>query len=283
MVSAVLTETQSSCPLYGVATLTFPSTTAVMNPFLDAQLFLRVTLPGGGTVTVDGYYDGDGVDDSGNSVLFRARVYCGHAGTHHWRSASGIKELDRLKGRITVSGTPAGPQWRGKLRVHSVDHHQFQYDNGDWFLHIGDTGYRYVVDEEPQWREYIDQAVSVMGATKIRTWFARGRHSVDALFHKRKGLNLKYWQVIEERVAYALQRYPSVQLQLIIYGEDWERLAMAASGDVVSAYAARYAQARWSAFPNVHWCVINDVTVATVVDIAAEMAKREPWGTLLTR
>jgi hypothetical protein len=41
------------------------------------------------------------------------------------------------------------------------------YDNGEWFLHIGDTGYRYVVDTEPEWQRYLDQAVTVMAATKV--------------------------------------------------------------------------------------------------------------------
>ena len=82
---------------------------------------------------------------------------------------------------------------------------------------------------------------------------------------------------------YALLRYPWVQFQVIVYGEDAPRLALAAAGDAISAYAAQYAQARWSSFPNVQWCVINDRTTTSVRPIAEAMAAREPWSTLLTR
>jgi hypothetical protein len=52
----------------------------------------------------------------------------------------------------------------------------------------------------------------------------------------------------------------------------------------MSALIPAYAQARWSAFPTVQWCVINDVVRHAHVDVVATaMAAREPWGSLLTR
>jgi hypothetical protein len=67
-------------------------------------------------------------------------------------------------------------------------------------LHIGDTGYRFVVASEPCWQEYIDQAAE-MGATKIRTWFAMDRGTVDALFTANgKDPALFYWKEIERRI-----------------------------------------------------------------------------------
>ena len=100
------------------------------------------------------------------------RAYCQIPGQWRWRSvASGpVQSLDGRSGEFAV--VPANNP--GKLRKAPCDPHQFAFDNGEWFLHIGDTGYRYVTDTEPLWEEYLDQAAAT-GFTKIRTWFCRSR------------------------------------------------------------------------------------------------------------
>jgi hypothetical protein len=183
----------------------------------------------------------------------------------------------------------------GKLRLHPEDRRQFVFDNGDWFLHIGDTGYRYLTTTEKKWRSYIDQAVT-MGATKIRTWFCQGRSDVQILFSdERRSLNLEYWQEMDRRLDYALEQYPQIQFQLIPYGEDIAELKRYAANDKMAKLVAQYAQARFSAYPNVQWCISNDrevisggeesgrkILASTIQQIAQDMRLREPWGTLLT-
>lgn len=243
------------------------------------------TRPDGSTVTVDSFPDGDNV--------YRARAYCDQIGRWRWETTEAPKEFDQQSGEFQV----AASNLPGKLRKHPQDSRQFAYDNGEWFLHIGDTGYRYVAASEPQWREYIDQAAR-MGATKTRVWFCGSRHSVEALLtDDRQALNLPYWQEIDRRVAYALEHHPHLILQLIPYGEDTDELRRYAQGDPGAFEIARHAQARFSAFPNVQWCVSNDMILGTADNsqtghrrldadairrIGIDMAKREPWGTLLT-
>lgn len=60
-----------------------------------------------------------------------------------------------LARRFGVAPDSALPKTKGKLRPHAEDGYQFQYDDGDWFLHIGDTGYRYLADGEPLWQQYV--------------------------------------------------------------------------------------------------------------------------------
>jgi hypothetical protein len=66
-----------------------------------------------------------------------------------------------------------------------------------------------------------------------------------------------------------------------------------AKGDRLAHLVAKYAQARFSSFPNVHWCISNDrditdqpgnrsVSPAVINRIARDMRDREPWNTLLT-
>lgn len=253
------------------------------NPYLENGLRVVYTRPDGSTVSVDAFYDGDGI--------YRARAYCDQVGVWHWRSVENGFDGQSGSFQVVPSTLP------GKLRVHPEDPYQFAYDNGEWFLHIGDTGYRYVVASEPEWQAYIDQAAQ-MGATKIRTWFCEGRSDVQTLLADgRKALNLPFWQEIDRRVTYALEHYPRVILKLIPYGEDTAEIRRYAAGDPASHLIARYAQARFSAFPNVYWCMTNDreivedntqtltgrqVYADTIRQMGSDMATCEPWGTLLT-
>ncbi len=278
----------AATPHRGVHEVEIACETQAAIPRPECALAVAFARPDGSTVTVDGFFDGE----ADGRLVFKARAYCDQTGPWSWASSSEIPGLNGRAGSFTVvpSALP------GKLRAHPEDPHQFAYDNGEWFLHIGDTGYRYVVDTEPEWQAYIDQAVT-MGATKIRTWFCRSRGGVEALFTPgREALDLPYWKEIDRRLQYALNRYPHVMFQLIPYGEDGRELRRYAEGDAMSRLVARYAQARLSAFPNVTWCISNDQKLvgagetpeggrvsASVVDaIGRDMAAREPWGTLLT-
>ena len=267
----------------GLHEIELKASSKLNNPYFDLELRITFTRPDGSEVTVDGFYDGAG--------LFKARAYCDTVGSWRWRSVSGVTEMDGQTGVFEV--VPSSH--KGKLRKHSEDSRQFAYDNGDWFLHIGDTGYRYVTDTEPEWQAYIDQAAQA-GFTKVRTWFCRGRSDVQVLFAEdRTALNLPYWQEIDRRLTYALEHHPHVIFKLIPYGEDTEEINRYAADDPASTLIARYAQARFSAFPNVIWCISNDREIVThnqlegrrvhydtICKMGRDMAAREPWGTLLT-
>jgi hypothetical protein len=250
-------------------------------PFFDVELHFLFTLPDGREVRAEGFFKG--------GKTWAARAYCAQVGTWKWRSVSNQPDLDGRSGSFEVQPSDLP----GKLRKYPDDPRQFAYDNGQWFLHIGDTGYRYVAAAEPLWQQYIDEAAEI-GFNKVRTWFSSGRHDVAALFTPdRQGLDLAYWNEIERRLTYPLEKYPHIQFQLIPYGEDWPELVRYVQGDRAAPLVARYAQARFSAFPNVQWCISNDgiissaegrrnVAPATIERIGRDMRAREPWGTLLT-
>ena len=279
----VLSDGNRPALLRGVYEVLLISESAPVHAFQPGLVQVTFTPPGGTGITVDAFYDG--------GSLFRARAYCREMGDWTWRCSSADATLDGKQGtfRVIDSDLP------GKLRQHPADPHQFAYENGEWYLHIGETGYRCLTSTEKKWKPYIDQAVR-MGATKIRTWFCQGRHDVQVLFSDgRKSLNLEYWQEMDRRLAYALENHPRLQFQLIPYGEDTEELKRYAMGDEMSKLIAQYAQARFSAYPNVQWCVSNDrhiitdgeetgrrLFASTIDQIALDMKNREPWGTLLT-
>ena len=252
-------------------------------PFDPTPAQVTFTQPDGANITVDAFQD--------SATVFKARAYCSQPGDWSWRCRSRDKSLEGKHGtfRVIESTLP------GKLRLHPRDRHQFAFDNGDWFLHIGDTGYRYLTATEKKWKPYIDQA-SEMGATKIRTWFCQGLTDVQVLFSEdHTALNLEYWQAMDQRLVYALEEHPRIQFQLIPYGQDLAELRRYAANDKMAKLVARYAQARFSAYPNVQWCISNDCEIitagkesgrkifaTTIQQIALDMDRREPWGTLLT-
>lgn len=280
---ATLVSNTAEAPHRGVYEIVLKMDKRVGNPYFDVDFRVTFVRPDRSQVVVDGFYDGGGV--------FKARAYCDTLGQWRWVSASNVSGLNAKSGSFNVNPS----KFKGKLRKHPDDPQQFAYDNGEWFLHIGDTGYRYVTDTEPEWMAYIDQAAEV-GFTKIRTWFCRGRSDVQALFSEgRSKLNLEYWREIDKRVTYALNRHPHIIFQLIPYGEDTKEIERYGKADRAAILVAKYAQARFSAFPNIYWCVSNDRHIIArkqmgdrdaspyVIDrIAKDMRAREPWGTLLT-
>jgi hypothetical protein len=271
----------SAAPHRGVWQLELTLNDPGGNPFFDVELQFVFALPDGREVKAEGFYRG------GNR--WAGRAYCAQTGVWWWRSVANRPALDGRSGTFTVQ-TSTLP---GKLRQHPQDRRQFACDNGEWFLHLGDTGYRYVNPDEPLWQQYLDEAAQV-SFNKIRTWFCSGRHVVGGLFTQdRQGLNLAYWDEIERRLLYALEKHPHIQFLLIPYGEDWPELRRYGEGDRAALLVARYAQARFSAFPNVQWCISNDSHIspgpgnrnadpATIHRIGRDMRAREPWGTLLS-
>nr|WKN39017.1 DUF5060 domain-containing protein [Tunicatimonas sp. TK19036] len=279
----VLSQDQPEALHRGIYELTLNTTGEAGNPYYKITFAVTFTRPDGSAVVAEGFFDG------GNA--FKVRAYCDTPGTWKWASSSNNVGLDGKSGTFEVVPSDL----KGKLRQHPDDPYQFAYDNGDWFLHIGDTGYRFVVASEPYWKEYIDQAVE-MGATKIRTWFAMDRGKVDALFTANgRDLSLFYWKEIERRILYTLRKHPDIVLQLIPYAEDTDRIRAYRAGDEAAQLIARYSQARWSSFPNVQWTITNDRKVLQQDTLSGrevhyddinvmgeDMAKREPWGTLIT-
>lgn len=267
-------------PQYGLYEMTFES---VKNGATFQFPTVNFSSPAGRIIKADGFYEG------GNT--YKVRAYCNEPGAWKWEIQPN-QNFEKRDGSFKVVKSDR----KGKLIKHREDPYQFAYDNGQWYLHIGDTGYRYLSKDEPKWKEYIDQAKEV-GMTKTRVWFNSSRFGVEGLFAEdRTTLNLSYWQEMDKRVAYAYENYPDLILQLIPFGEDTEELKRYFAEDTISFEMARYAQARFSAYPNVTWCISNDREIVSdstelegrkipekiIEKIGNDMADREPWGTLLT-
>lgn len=281
--SAIVSTMTSQAQHRGVYELVLDAPFGGRNSYFDVDVDVLFIRPDETQVSVDAFFDGD--------TTFKARAYCDQIGTWSWVSISNVDGLNQQRGQFEVMES----ELPGKLRKHPQDSRQLAYDNGDWFLHIGDTGYRYVTATEPLWQPYIDQAAQV-GFNKIRTWFCQDRYDVQILFGpNRESMNLEYWQEIDRRMVYALEQYPHIIFQLLPYGEDTQEIIRYGEGDRASIFVGEYAQARFSALPNVYWSFTNDRHIISrqpmggrdaspfvINKMGDDFAAREPWGTLLT-
>ena len=158
---------RDSCHRYGVyeVMLTLPAVDSPEYPYFNTTLAVDFSLPDGAGVEVSAFYDG--VEPATGAQVYVARCYCGQPGAYRWASRSNMKALDQRSGTFTATADhPAG--WHGKLRIHAEDTSQFQWDDGTWYLHLGDTGYQYISPLDMNWKRFIDQSVKVRQCTNNR-------------------------------------------------------------------------------------------------------------------
>ncbi|TWD75169.1 uncharacterized protein DUF4038 [Kribbella amoyensis] len=105
------------------------------NPFADVEL--RVTYRfRNRVVTVDGFYDGDGV--------YRARFMPDREGRWEYVTSSSAPELDGHRGELLC--TPPGPGNHGPVGVHGA--HHFAYADGTRYDCIGTTCYHWTYESQ---------------------------------------------------------------------------------------------------------------------------------------
>lgn len=105
------------------------------NPFLEVQLSARFR-QGEKQVTVDGFYDGEGV--------YRVRFMPDAPGEWRYETRSNRPELDRKTGSFPC--TPASGRNHGPVRVRDTYH--FAYADGTPHLSFGTTGYAWTHQDE---------------------------------------------------------------------------------------------------------------------------------------
>lgn len=99
------------------------------NPFTDVELRAVFTSPSGDTLSVPGFYDGDG--------LYRVRLLVPEAGEWTFTTTSNARSLDGVTGAFTAREPVAGA--KGVVRVAETFH--FAYEDGSPYLPIGTTSY----------------------------------------------------------------------------------------------------------------------------------------------
>ncbi|HEV3262213.1 MAG TPA: DUF5060 domain-containing protein [Gemmataceae bacterium] len=276
---------------------------AVANPF-DTVATVTFTPPSGAAhaVSVHAFHDG------GNT--WRARLYVTEAGT--WRWASSCTTDPGLKGKsgkfqALSSALP------GMLRKHKANPRQWMTDDGQWFVNLSDTGYRlFHAKDAPLWKQFVQDSAA-KGVTCIRAaclggWGGTPRATVDdnntwtwndpwaggaAPDYRR--YDLAKLQNTDSRLIWIFNHHPDLYFQFVLFsfkgygtegtGKFWQSLPQS-----VRTNTMRYMIARWSAFPNLFWLIVNDMHCdanfprnrAFVREVGPFFAAHDPWQHLIS-
>ncbi len=121
---------------YEVVEETFTANKTYDNPYIDVDLWVKLTGPGG-TYKIPAFWDG--------GKTFRVRLVATKPGTWKWSTGkhTGDSGLDNKKGSFkaiawTKAEIKANPNRRGFIRV-AANNHTLEYADGTPFFYTGDT------------------------------------------------------------------------------------------------------------------------------------------------
>jgi hypothetical protein len=259
----------SEAPKFGIYEISLTGDGTVNNPF-DTIATVTFTPPSGqaNAKTVYAFYDGDNT--------WRARIYVSEIGTWQWSSASAMdKDLDGKTGAFRAVNS----KLRGRLLPHQKNPRHWITEDGRWFLNINDTAY-FLLSLKDQngnsishedFAAYVRDAVD-HGITSFRSWAAVGSRGClegieawnDSIFEDEGNtrLRLNHFRCSDQRLAWLLEHYPDIYIQLIIFPlgtrwsvdeQFWKNLT-----EVQKKRLLRYIVARYAAYPQIFWLAFND-------------------------
>ena len=271
---------------FGVHEITLTGDGSVSNPF-DTPCELTFTPPSGSSnsIVVNAFYDG--------ANTWRARCYVNEVGEWSWvSSASNDYGLDDKGGSFIALDS----NLKGKLKTHPQDNKALATDDGKWFLNIGDTPYYLFHDIQSKWQEFIRDSWN-KGITLLRASMVGSLRDWDRLFDNgnHDKLDIGNFQTNDERLIWMLDNYSDMFVEFILFGETNTGYA----GDETLWYnmtgvqhrrILKYIVARYAAFPEIIWEVVNDYkydsshpnNVAMANEVGNYLMDNDPWNHIIT-
>jgi hypothetical protein len=296
--SGNFTTGNSAARKFGVHEISLGGAVPASNPF-DTVVTVTFVPPSGeaNARTVSAFFDGD--------ATWRARVYVHEVGPWQWASHCAVDaRLDGRSGRFRATSS----KLRGRLLVHPRNPVQWITEDGRWFLNLNDTAYYLFseVDSEGQpirFRDFTDYVKDLArhGITSARAflmWGARGGFHGDrperwdaSVFTdpEHDHLNLEGMQRADQRLRWLLDNQPDLYLQLSLLprGSKWkaDETFWVALAPARRQRLLRHLVARYAAFPQVFWLIVNDAHYgpeypnnnALAREVGVFLAEHDPW------
>jgi len=222
------------------------------NPFTDVDLQVDYQYRNR-VVTVDGFYDGDGV--------YRARFMPDTEGDWRYVTRSNVPELDGRRGEL-VCVAPDGAN-HGPVRV--LGKHHFQYADGERYLCIGTTCYHWTYASK-EVQELTLQSLRDSPFDKVRMCLLPTNHmrperlpfagtepgSVDV-----SRFDPEFFRHFESRIADLLAL--GIQADIILFHPyDYGHWGFDGMTPAEDEHYLRYVIARLAAYRNVWWSISNE-------------------------
>ena len=287
------TQTQAARK-FGVHEITLRSSQPHANPFTPLCT-VTFTPPSARaaekTVSVDAFYDG--------GDTWRARVYLSESGEWRWSaSAPADPQLDGQSGAFSCADSVL----RGRLLPRPDCPTHWMTEDGRGFLNLNDTAYHLFRAAEPDWQAYLRDDAA-LGITSVRAsslggpaWqLPSGADSWPWQGADTSRFNLARFQTTDQRLRWMLDELPDLYVQFILlglieWGKDSTGEAWFALPTADRLNTLRYMLARWAAFPQIFWLIVNDMHCtpdfpnnhALVREVGAYVAAHDPWHHLLS-
>ncbi len=222
------------------------------NPFQDVRVTARFS-NGPATVTVIGFYDGQGV--------YRVRFMPESQGIWSYQTQSNRSELSGKSGQfMCVEPTP---QNHGPVRVAGV--HHFAYADGTPMVLIGTTAYSWAHEPEPVEDQTLD-TLKNSPFNKVRMCVLPGAAQPIFYPYERDSqgkwdssrFNVQFFRHLEKRIAQLGQQGVEADLILFHPYEKGELKWFDAMDDAEDDRYLHYVVSRFSAYHNVWWSLANE-------------------------
>lgn len=254
------------------------------NPFVDVELRVRITGPGG-SHSLPGFYDGDGI--------YRVRFMPPAIGSYSFELQSNARSLDGISGEFTAKPASAGAH--GPVGV--ADTYHFAYADGTRYRPIGTTAY--------VWTHQGDALEEATLAALASGPFNKVRMCVfpkSYLFNENEpalypfegspstGFDFQrpspsYWSHLENRIRQLGEL--GIEADLILF-HAYDRWGFATMDPVADDRFVSYSVARLASFANIWWSLANeyDLLFEKTTDdwerFAAIVQKDDPSNHLLS-
>jgi hypothetical protein len=252
--------------------LTGPSTG---NPYMEVEFSADFTTDET-TITVPGFYDGDGT--------YRIRFSPDEPGAWTYQTASNVEELSNKKGQFTCT-SPTGNN-HGPLKI--INTYYLQYADGTPFYSVGTTAYQWTSVKQSI-QEKTLQTLSKAPFNKIRMCifpkaYRYGNDTEPWMYpFKRDGEQNDLTQPIYEffrNFDHRIEQLRNMGIQAdVILFHPYDKWGYSEMGDEMNTKYVRYMIARISAYRNVWWSLANEWDVPSI----KETIDWEGIGTLLQK
>lgn len=298
--AANFTSGMQAATKFGVHEIVLKGDGSVTNPF-DTIVTVRFAPPTGAShaKTVWAFYDGDNT--------WRARVYSSEVGEWKWTSScQSDPGLDGKSGTFRCDPS----QLRGRLLPHPKNPHHWMTENGRWFLNLNDTAYLWTSAFDSSGNPVPTQDArdyarddEEHGITSLRSFLMIGRAGFTETSRNLTSqwrdnyfadgsmtlLKLDTFRTTDQRLQLLLNDHPGMYIQLVVfpmgcrYATDqavWQTFSAEQKERMMRNIIARYA-----AFPQVFWLVVNDVhygpkfplNYAFAREVGEYFRKHDPW------
>jgi hypothetical protein len=219
------------------------------NPFIDVRFSAEFRYRNR-AVTVDGFYDGEGV--------YRVRLMPDTPGVWTYVTRSNRSELDGRTGQFTCTTASEGNH--GPVRIRSVSH--FGYEDGAPYFPFGTTAYTWAHQDDA----LAERTLNLLRASpfnKLRMLILPKDSSYNRGTPERRPFddpdftrfNVEFFRLIERRVGALLAM--GVEADLILF-HPYDRVGYKRMPPDTDDRYLRYIVARFAAYRNVWWSLANE-------------------------